>query len=201
VETIAVHAKRGELQRNLLIAGVFVVLGVWITVDGHVLAGPFCVVFFGLGAIVYFRRMRADWMLFELTPEGLRPYIGGIVPWRDIEFAGVGVGPRSLAVVGIRLSDYTAYARSLPPGKAQWKWAAIWAKTRIVARPTPADLAGMSMNWARLTEKEKDLASLLVWNRKKYGGLDIFWVGRLLPDPPEVVVGQILEYRAKALKV
>ncbi|MFG1910684.1 hypothetical protein [Kribbella sp. NPDC048928] len=178
---------------------MFVVLGVWITVDGHVLAGPFCVVVFGLGAVVYFRRMRADGMLFELTPEGLRPSIGGIVPWRDIEVAGVGVGPRSLGVVGIRLSDYTAYARSLPPDKAQWKWAAIWAKTRIVARPTPADLAGMSMNWALLTEKEQDLAGLLIWNRKKYGGLDIFWVERMLPDPSQVVIGQILDYQAKVL--
>lgn len=199
METIAIHAKREELQRSIVIAGVVVVLGVWITFDGHVVAGPLCVVIFGPAAVVYFRRMRANWTLFELTPEGLRPSIGGIVPWRDIEVAGVGVGPRSVAVVGIRLSDYTAFARSLPPDKAQWKWAAIWARTRIIARPTPADLAGMSMNWALLTEKEKDLASILVWNRKKWGGLDIFWVARQLPGSSQVVIGQILDYQAKAL--
>ncbi|HET6742775.1 MAG TPA: hypothetical protein VFH76_27735 [Kribbella sp.] len=176
-------------------------VAIWMTVDGHVVAGPFCLVIFGLAAVVFGRRLWADWTLFQLTPEGLRPHTGGIVPWRDVEVAGVGAGPRSLAVVGVRLSDYTAYVRSLPADRAQWKWAAIWTTTRIVSRPTPADLAGMSMNWALLTEKEKDLASLLIWNRKKYGGLDIVWVERMLPEPPEVVVGQILEYRANALNV
>lgn len=196
METIAVHAKREELQRNIVIFVVVVVVAVAMTADGHVVAGPFCLAFAGPMALACVHRLRRGWTLFQLTPEGLRPYTGGIVPWRDIETVGAGVGPRSMAVVGIRLSDYTAYIRSVPAGKAQWKWAAT---TRLVFRPSQTDLAGLPMNWALLTEKEKNLAGLLIWNRKKYDGLDIFWVERQLPDSSQVVIGQILEYQAKAL--
>jgi hypothetical protein len=52
-----------------------------------------------------------------------------------------------------------------------------------------------------LTGQQRNLIALLAWNRKRTGGLDISWVQRQLPDPPETVVNQILTYRTNAMSL
>jgi hypothetical protein len=50
------------------------------------------------------------------------------------------------------------------------------------------------------TSLQRRLMALLAWNRRKSGRWDICYQQRVLPDSPEVIVHQILTYRASALE-
>jgi hypothetical protein len=204
MESVAVYASTKELRRNLIVSGLFVLVGVWMISDGQVaVLGVVAVVFFGATGIVFGARLRNPKPLFELTPAGLRPYTGGLVPWRDVEDVGIGALPRAGRVVGIRLSDYTAYVRSAPTDMRKWKRADAWAATRSMPRPSEVEMIGLAesggMGEEPFTGAQKLLVGLLRWNRKQTGGLDMCWFHRLFSDPAETVVAQILDYRGRAL--
>jgi hypothetical protein len=191
METAAVYASRKQLMRSAVICGVFAVFAVWMIVGGQILVGLVGLIFFGgLGVSVYVSRLLNPKPLFELTPAGLRPLSGGVVPWKDIEDVAVGVLPRAGGVVGLRLSDYTAYIQSAPTKMPRWKKMDAWTAARLMPR---------QLDTADLSRPQKNLVALLLWNRKKTGGLDITWLHRLFSETPESIVSQILTYRANAL--
>lgn len=162
--------------------------------DGHVITGCFVVVAFAGVSIVHVLRLLKRKPLYELTPEGFRPARGGTAPWRDIEDVGVGtVGSRGTGagrlvrptgVVGIRLSDYQAYARSLPENLPGWRRFDTWMAARSMP-PVPP--------FGGLTVHQRDLVALMAWNRERTGGLDMSWLQRFMPAPPDMIVS----YKAK----
>jgi hypothetical protein len=195
VETVAVYASRRQLVRSAVVCGLFAVAGVWMVATGNVLVGLACLIFFGgMGISAYVPRLLNPKPLFELTPTGFRPLSGGVVPWQDIEDVGIGILPRAGGVVGLRLSDYTAYIQSAPAKMPSWKRLDAWTAARSM--PHPAQLGT-----ADLSGPQRNLVALLAWNRKKTGGLDMCWLHRFFSEPPESIASQILAYRATALNL
>lgn len=90
------------------------------------------------------------------------------------------------------LSDYMAYVRSAPKQLPKWKRIDAWMAVRSMP-PVPQS--------EHLTGQQRNLIALLAWNRKTTGGLDISWVQRHFPDPPEMVVNQILTYGTNAMSL
>jgi len=132
--------------------------------------------------------------LYELTPDGFRPARGGTVPWRDIEYIGDGAittAGRPIGVVGIRLSDYEAYARSVPENLPRWRRFDTWMARKSMP-PVP--------QFGGLTVHQRDLVALMRWNRQKTGSLDISWLQRFMPAPRDTIVNQIDSYKAKYVK-
>jgi hypothetical protein len=126
--------------------------------------------------------------LFELTPGGLRPTIGGVVLWQDIEDVGSGMLGRAGQVIGVRLSTYSGYLRSLPANPPTKNARILSLTTRFVAQPAKDD--------PTLNRLQKERVALLTWSRNKTGGLDIYWPQRLLP---ETALTQIRAYQAAVL--
>jgi hypothetical protein len=211
METIAVFGDRKKFRRLLVTCAVFAVISVWMIATGQVLGGLACLIIFGGGGILfYLTRMRDPKPTFELSPAGLLPIGGGVVPWRDIEGVGVGQLARLGQVVGVRLSDYTAYVQSIPEDMEKWKKAVTWGAARAVSGPpafdraSPAEAANGEQagtaNGDLRAGPKGDLVALLLWNRKKTGGWDICWGHQFLSEPPQTIVNMILAYQAKALE-
>jgi hypothetical protein len=190
MESVAFYGDRQQLRRNLVISLVFVVIAVFMIAGAQALVGLLVFVVFAAVAVLNGVRLRNPKPLLTLTEGGLRPRSGGLAPWHDIEDVGIGMLSRA-GVVGVRLSDYTAYVRSVelaPP----WKRVDAWFAAILMPRPPEGSLPNF-------TGSQKNLVALLAWNRKKTGGLDMCWPDRLLPKPSGSVVTQILEYRTNAL--
>jgi hypothetical protein len=178
-----------------VICGLFALVAVWMIATGNVLVGLVCLIFFGgVGLAAFVPRLMNPKPLFELTPAGLRPLSGGVVPWQDIEDVGIGILPRAGGVVGLRLSDYTTYVQSAPAKIPRWKRLDAW--TAAKSMPSPVQLGT-----ADLSGPQRNLVALLAWNRKKTEGLDMCWLQRLFSEPPESIASQILAYRATALNL
>ena len=191
METVAVYADRKALRRYFLIGVGFVVIGVVITFGGHPVVGPVCAVFFGAVATMYGMRYLNPKPLYELSPAGLRPWTGGLVPWRDVEDVGAGVLGR-YPIVGVRLSDYLPYVRSAVGDMPTWK--------RISDAITALMAFGRVRGLENLSRAERNVVILLDWTRRKTAGLDLYWPARLLTGSPEELVNQIRTYRDEALK-
>jgi hypothetical protein len=194
VETVAVYASRQQVTRNAIGCGVFVLIGVLMMVDGNLLLGLVCAIVFGLGLLACVPRLLQSKPVFELTPAGLRPQSGGVVPWQDVEDVAVGLMPRIGGVVGVRLSDYTAYVGSTPGRMPVAKLLDIWIAARLMPRSARPDISG-------LTRRQRNHVALLAWNRKRSGGLDLSWSSRMFEESPESLVSQILAYRTNVLNV
>jgi hypothetical protein len=194
VEKIAVYASRRQLVRNALGCALFVVIGIWMMVSGPVLLGlAGAVLFGGVGLSFVFRLLKPKPM-FELTPDGLRPWPGGLVPWQQVEDVGVGSVIRVDDVIGVRLFDYTAYILSVPRKLPLAYLFGIWTTGLSMGRAGQPDIPG-------LTRRQRHHVALLAWSRRRTGGLDLYWQHRMIAEPPESLVSQILAYRANALNV
>jgi hypothetical protein len=188
MNTVAVYANR-KLQL-LYFAGcaLFALLGVVMFFDGHPVKGIFVLVVFAAGAVLHGSQLIRPKPLFELTPGGLRPTIGGVVPWQDIEDVGSGILGRAGQVIGVRLSTYSGYLESLPANPPTKNGRILSLTTRFVPQPAKDDQT--------LNRLQKERVALLTWSRKKTGGLDIYWPQRLLS---ETTVIQIRAYQAAVL--
>ncbi|MEU4197180.1 hypothetical protein AB0E69_35130 [Kribbella sp. NPDC026611] len=188
MDTIAVYANR-KLQL-LYTAGcaLFALVGVVMFFDGRPVKGLLVLVAFAAGAVLTGSQLVRPKPLLELTPAGLRPTIGGVVPWQDVEDVGFGILTGASHVVGVRLSTYTGYLQSLPANPPTKNGRILSLATRFIAQPAQND--------PTLNRLQKERVALLTWSRNKTGGLDIYWPKRLLPD---TTVAQIRAYQADVL--
>ncbi|MGW6281697.1 hypothetical protein [Kribbella sp. NPDC055071] len=188
METVAVYANR-KLQLLYVVVCILVALiGVVMFFDDHPVTGTFGFVFFVLLAVLQGNQLIRPQPLFELTPAGLKPTIGGMAPWQDIEDVATGVLTQRAQVVGIRLSTYANYLQSLPANPPTKNAQILSLTTRFVAQPARHD--------PTLNRLQKERVALLTWSRNRCG-LDIYWPKRLLP---ETTIEQIRDYQANALK-
>lgn len=188
MDTVAVYANRNFQRLYVAACAIFALIGVLMFFGGHPVQGSFVFVVFVAGAVLQGSQLIRPKPLFELTPGGLRPTIGGVVPWQDIEDVGAGMLGRAGQVVGVRLSTYSGYLQSLPANPPTKNGRILSLTTRFVAQPAKDD--------PTLNRLQKERVALLTWSRNKTGGLDIYWPQRLLP---ETTLTQIRAYQAAVL--
>jgi hypothetical protein len=192
-------------KRALVIAGgvAFTALGVFMLVSGpsvvEVVGAVLCIVFFGGGTVAFIVKLSRTTTALVLSPQGLHPMSGGLVPWEDYE--GVGLGRVSgTLVIGIRLRSYDSYIASLTPEQAT-----VAARAGTVARLFGAatrSLTGRghagSASLAKIPSSKEGLAGLLAWTRQT-SGYDLTFSPMMFDRPAIQVVQAIAEYQAASL--
>lgn len=186
VESYAVKPRSGRGILALLGCVVFVALGIWMMADaetnvGEKAFGLLAVAFFGWCGVLYVQRMRRGAPIM-LSHKGLHyafaPHYGvlRLIPWRDIEgFGQSSVKNQQFNLIRLRSSD--ALARQFSDAEAA---ATLKAYRGVMGfANATAVVAGANMEFseageaAELTKGSgvvKSLASMLRFNREKFGG-------------------------------
>jgi hypothetical protein len=186
----------------LTIAGcvAFTALGVFLLVSGptvgEIIGAVLCIALFGGGGVLFVAKLARTTETLTLTPSGLHPSSGGIVPWDDYD--GVGLGRVSgTLIIGIRLRSYDSYIASLTP--AQAKLAAQAGKAGklfgAVTRPVIGRTHPGTAALANIPSGEEGLAGLLAWSRETTG-YDLSFSPMLFDRPAEQVMQAIANYQA-----
>lgn len=154
------------------------------------------VAFFGLGGMWALARQLGTGHSLVLTPEGLRPVAGGLVPWQDIERVGVGTIARATTVIGLRLTSYDAYIASLSP--TQVRRALRGQSTArsfgsVVGSSRGARGAGASL--ANIPDARHGMAGALAWARDHSAGFDLSFSPLLFRGAAAQVAATIDRYR------
>jgi hypothetical protein len=186
----------------LTVAGcvAFVAAGVFMLTTGPtVLEAIFSVlsiVFFGGGGVLLIVKLARTKSVLILTPAGLHPISGGLVPWDDYD--GVGVSTvAGTTIIGIRLRSYDSYIASLTPAQATLAARAGRAGKLFGAVSSP--LIGRrhtgSEALANIPGDKEGLAGLLAWSRETSGGYDLSFSPMLFDRPAPQVMQAIADYQ------
>jgi hypothetical protein len=186
----------------LTIAGclAFTAIAVFLLVSGptvgEALGAVLCIVFFGGGGVLFVAKLTRTTTTLTLTPAGLHPMSGGLVPWDDYD--GVGLGRVSGAlIIGIRLRSYDAFIASLTPtqimraahaGRAGKLFGAVTKP--LIGRSNPG-----TASLANIPEGTEGMAGLLAWSRDT-SGYELSFSSLLFDRPAAQVIQAIADYQA-----
>jgi hypothetical protein len=200
-QTVTFSPSKGKLALTVIGCAAFVAVAVAMLVSGVTPFEAFIAVvgilfFGGGGGWMLWKLARAKTVLV-LSPGGVHPISGGLIPWQDIE--GVGMGRTSgTAIIGIRLNSYDRYVASLTPAET-----ALAVRTARAGKAfgsvTAPFLGRRGTGAASLTEIPSsggDVAALLEWARNNSGGFDISFSPMLFDRPGPQVVEAIAAYHS-----
>jgi len=186
----------------LTVAGciAFTAVGIFMLVSGptvvEAIAAVLCIVFFGGGGAFAVVKLARTKTALTLTPAGLYPMSGGLVPWDD--YAGVGLGRVSGAlIIGIQLRSYDAYIASLTPAQAAVAMRVGKAGKMFgaVAKPALGRSHAGAASLANIPSENAGLAGLLAWSRET-SGYELSFSPVMFDRPAPQVVQAIADYQS-----
>ncbi|HEV7950004.1 MAG TPA: STM3941 family protein [Glaciihabitans sp.] len=157
----------------------------------------FGIAFFGVGGLWALAKVAREQTGLRLSPDGLHPISGGVIPWADVEHVGSGK-TAGTTIIGIRLRSYNAYVASLTPAQISLALRASTVAKRFgaVTAPFSRGQRGGFEALASLPHTKEGVAAQLWWSRTQTGGFDVSFSPLLFKGGAPRVVSAITEYQA-----
>lgn len=181
----------------------------------QIMAGLISIGLFGVVGFVAVRKLWRQRTVLTLTRDGLRPQVGGFIPWGDFDAVGtarIGGGPMGgTKVIGIRLKRYENYLASFTPDQLKLilqgaKWGRVGGFA-MLSQISPEDIA-VTVSKLEISEldpggllsiPQKDVAAILKWAHDHSGGWDVTFSPLLFDRSSDRVVQEISSYHQAVL--
>ena len=180
--------------------GLFAAGGFFVLASGPAPSDAFwaviTILFFGVGGLWMLVKLRRVKAVLVLTPDGIHPVSGGLIPWADVEAVGT-CRVSGTKLVGIRLSRYNSYIASLTPQQVSLalhtgKAARMFGVVAPLMGPDGAE----ALELAGMPRASEGIAGQLAWARHQADGYDLTFSPLLFDRRAARVVEEINGYRA-----
>ncbi len=173
----------------------FTAMGLMMIASGEVLetlVGLLAVALFGGGGVLSGLFVaRRGLSHLTLTPAGIEPATGGMLPWEDIEAVGT-ARVETTKLLGVRLKSYDRYLASVPPvQRVEMERHLRWFAKPMALATSGLGKRGLSQSFVR---DVSSLETALRWSRAQTGW-DMTFSPVWLDRPLEEFIALLERYR------